>query len=79
MFHTSLAVAKYSNKIPYPMKNRIYNYYVCSARFNGRGSGFAVGFDSRKAAYVFASIVLFGFAEVLTWDEFENRYPSSNL
>lgn len=59
------------------MKNKVYNYYVCSARFNGRGSGFAVGFDSRKAAYTFATFVLFGFAEVLPWYEFENKYPNS--
>ena len=58
------------------MKKRTYNYYVCSARFNGRGSGFAVGFDSRRAAYAFASYCLFGFAEVLPWWEFENRYPN---
>lgn len=57
------------------MKNKAYNYYVCSARFNGRGSGFAVGFDSQKAAYTFATFVLFGFAEVLPWYEFENKYP----
>ena len=58
------------------MKTRAYNYYVTSANFNGRGRGFAIGFDSRKAAYVFASFVLFGFAEVLTWYEFENRFPN---
>lgn len=50
------------------------NYFVTSARYNGRGRGFAVGFDSRKAAYTFATFVLFGFAEVLPWWEFENRY-----
>ena len=59
------------------MKNRTYNYYVTSANFNGRGRGFAIGFNSRRAAYYFASFVLFGFAEVLPWWEFENRYPSS--
>lgn len=58
------------------MKHRIYNYYVCSARFNARGSGFVVGFDSRKAAYTFATLVLFGFADVLEWWQFENRYPN---
>lgn len=56
------------------MKIRTYNYYVTSYRFNGRGRGFVVGFDSRAAAYAFATWVLFGFAEVLTWYEFENRY-----
>lgn len=60
------------------MNNRIYNYYVVSYRFNGRGRGFRVGFDSRPAAYAFATWVLFGFAEVLSWSEFENRYPQLN-
>ena len=58
------------------MKNRIYNYYVTSANYNGRGRGFAVGFDSRKAAYTFVTFVLLGFAEVLTWHEFEMRFPN---
>lgn len=57
------------------MKTRTHNYYVTSYRFNGRGRGFVVGFDSRVAAYAFATWVLFGFAEVLPWYEFENRYP----
>ena len=56
------------------MKNRAYNYYVTSANFNVRGRGFAVGFDSRKAAYAFATFVLFGFAEVMPWYEFEKRF-----
>lgn len=59
------------------MIRRTFNYYVTSANFNGRGRGFAVGFDSRKAANTFATFVLFGFAEVLPWWEFENRYPNS--
>ena len=59
-----------------PMKYRTHNYYVTSTNFNGRGRGFAVGFDSRKAAYAFATWVLFGFADVLPWYEFENRYPN---
>lgn len=58
------------------MKNRDYNYYVTSANFNSRGRGFAIGFDSQKAAYVFATFCLFGFAEVLPWWEFEQRYPN---
>lgn len=58
------------------MKDRIYNYYVTSANYNGRGRGFVVGFDSRKAAYTFATFCLFGFAEVLPWSEFENRFPN---
>lgn len=53
-----------------------HNYYVTSANYNGRGRGFVVGFDSRPAAYAFAIWVLFGFAEVLSWDEFENRFPN---
>lgn len=52
------------------------NYYVTSARFNGRGRGFVVGFDSRRAAYAFAAYCLFGFADVLEWWEFQNRYPN---
>lgn len=60
------------------MKTKDYNYYVTSYRYNGRGRGFAVGFDSERAAYTFATFVLFGFAEVLPWWEFENRYPHSN-
>lgn len=58
------------------MKKRTFNYYVTSANFNGRGRGFAVGFDSEKAAYIFATFFLFGFAEVMYWNEFENRYPN---
>lgn len=61
------------------MKHRIHNYYVTSYRYNGRGRGFAVGFDSEKAAYVFATFVLFGFAEVMTWNDFENRYPDRRI
>lgn len=57
------------------MSKRTYNYYVTSYRFNSRGRGFAVGFDSRRAAYAFATFFLFGFAEVLEWWEFENRFP----
>ena len=58
------------------MKAKEYNYYVCSARFNGRGSGFVVGFNSRFAAFAFATWILFGFAEVLEWWQFENRFPN---
>ena len=57
------------------MKRDPKNYIVTSANFNGRGRGFAVGFDDYKAAQVFAGIILFGFAEVLPWYEFENLYP----
>ncbi|MBR5594614.1 MAG: hypothetical protein IKW46_11170 [Bacteroidaceae bacterium] len=58
------------------MKDKVFNYYVTSANFNGKGRGFAVGFDSRKAAYAFATFVLFGFAEVMPWHEFENHFPN---
>lgn len=60
------------------MKTPPHNYYVTSANFNGRGRGFVVGFDSRRAAYAFATYILFGFAEVLTWWEFENRFPNND-
>lgn len=56
------------------MKLKPHVYYVTSANFNGRGRGFAVGFDSRRAAYAFATFILFGFAEVMPWYEFENRF-----
>lgn len=58
------------------MKAKVHNYYVTSANFNGRGRGFAVGFDDYKAAQIFAGIFLFGFAEVIPWHEFEKRFPS---
>lgn len=54
-----------------------HNYYVTSYHYNGRGRGFAVGFDSRRAAYYFATFCLFGFAEVLPWWDFENKYGQS--
>mgnify|MGYP006967132697 CR=1 FL=1 len=48
------------------MRKELYRpYVVTSARFDGHGHGFCVGFDSRKAADYFATFVLFGFAEVL--------------
>ena len=58
------------------MKKQLHNFYVTSANFNGRGRGFVVGFVSERAAYAFATWMLFGFAEVLPWWEFENRYPN---
>ena len=58
------------------MSRRTYNYYVTSANFNGRGRGFVVGFDDYKAAQIFAGIILFGFAEVISWIEFEKRFPN---
>ena len=59
------------------MNEKTRNYYVTSFRYNGRGRGFTVGFNSRRAAYYFATFVLFGFAEVLPWWEFENKYGHS--
>lgn len=50
-------------------------YVVVSARFDGRGHGFAIGFASRKAADYFAVFCLLGFAEVLEYWQFANRYP----
>ena len=58
------------------MRKESYSpYVVTSARFDGHGHGFCVGFDSREAADYFATFVLFGFAEVLEWWQFENRFP----
>lgn len=58
------------------MKRRDYSYYVVSARFDGQRHGFRVGFDSRRAADYFATFVLLGFADVLEWWQFENRFPN---
>lgn len=58
------------------MKTRIHNYYVTSLRFNGAGHGFAVGFDSRKAAYYFAAFILLGFADILSDYDLECRFPN---
>lgn len=58
------------------MKNRIYNYYVCSHHFNGLGRGFALGFDDERAAHIFANYVLFGWASVLADWELEKFFPS---
>ena len=60
------------------MKIPAHNYIVVSARFDGRGRGFCVGFDSLRAADYFAAFCLFGFAEVLEWWQFENRFPNYN-
>ena len=57
------------------MRKRIYNYYVTSHRFNGADRGFAIGFDSEKAAHIFADVVLFGWADVLADWQHEKRYP----
>lgn len=57
------------------MKYYAHTYYVISGRFDGHGHGFVVGFYSRRAADYFATFCLFGFAEVLEWWQFENRFP----
>ena len=57
------------------MKLNESSYIVVSGRFDGHGHGFVVGFDSRRAAEYFAIFVLFGFADVLEWWQFENRFP----
>lgn len=58
------------------MKTRIHNYYVLSLRFNGRGRGFAIGFDSYKMANYFAAFVLVGFADIITDYDLESRFPT---
>lgn len=58
------------------MRKRIYDYYVVSARFNGRGRGFAIGFDSEKAAHIFADVILFGWGQVLADWQVERDYPT---
>lgn len=57
------------------MKTNYSPYIVTSGRFDGHGHGFCVGFSTRKAADVFATVCLLGFAEVLEWWQFENRFP----
>lgn len=57
------------------MRISLKNYYVISLRFNGRGKGFAVGFDTKKAAYYFATFILFGFGDVLEDWQLETRFP----
>lgn len=52
------------------------NNYVTTARFDGQGRGHVFGFNSLKAAHLFAHYVLFGFAEVYTWDAFFRKYPN---
>lgn len=57
------------------MRQRIYNYYVTSHRFNGGGRGFAIGFDSEKVAHVFADYVLFGWGTVKADWQIERDFP----
>lgn len=58
------------------MKNRIYNYYVLSPRFNGRGKGFAVGFDEYLAARIFATYFLLGTGNVVSDYTLEYNFPT---
>ena len=51
------------------------NYYVTTARFDGHGRGYVFGFNSPSAAYFFARVFLFGFAVVLSWGAFFEKYP----
>jgi hypothetical protein len=60
------------------MKQTYHRYVVTSARFDGHGHGFCVGFDSRLAANYFAVFCLLGFADVLEWWQFETRFPNYN-
>ena len=55
---------------------RHYSFYVCSHNFNGKGRGFCVPFNSGFAAFLFATWILFGFAEVVPWWYFWNRFPT---
>ena len=52
------------------------NYYVLSHRFNGLGSGFAIGFTKKTSAVLFASLVLIGFARVVSDFDLELTYPA---
>lgn len=55
---------------------QVKNYYVLSHRFNGQGSGFAIGFNRRAMAVLFACFALLGFAQVLSDFELELRFPA---
>lgn len=57
------------------MKNN-HEFYVLSARFDGRGKGFRVGFSNEVAAFAFRDYILLGFGQVVTWYEFESKYPN---
>lgn len=62
-------------KILESMKRRIHDYYVLSFRFNGKGKGIALGFDSEYAAYFVASRIFLGFAKVASDYQLESWYP----
>lgn len=57
------------------MRKRIYDFYVTSPGFNGAGKGFAIGFDSLKAAHVFRDFFMFGFGRVIFDWQMEKHYP----
>ena len=54
----------------------IKNHYVTSLRFNGQGRGFAIGFDSYYKAKLFAITFLFGFADIITEAQLEDKFPA---
>ena len=57
------------------MRKRIYDFYVISPRFNGAGKGFAIGFDSIKAAQFFSAYFLLGFGRVIYDWQMEKQFP----
>jgi len=57
------------------MRQRIYNFYVLSPRFDGEGRGFAIGFDDVKAAHVFADYFMLGFGKVVDDYYLESNFP----
>lgn len=57
------------------MKNKIYNYYVISARFDGQGKGFALGFNNQLSAMLFCNYVCMGFASIVPDYYLEEFYP----
>lgn len=57
------------------MRNRIYNYYVLSLNFNGKGKGFAIGFDSEYLARIFSIYCLLGTGDIVPDYYLEKYYP----
>lgn len=56
------------------MNTKVYNYYLITLNYNGRGSGHCIGFNSKFAAYFIATFVFFGLADVVTWDDWRLRF-----
>lgn len=54
---------------------RIHNYYVIGLRFNGKGRGFAIGFDEAYLAYFVANRLLLGLARVVNDYQLESWFP----